>query len=117
MENRKVGDVCYFKRGAYFGKCVITKVIVVTDEKETVVNYEIRLYGKDKTMQVVVEEIFDSFDDAKNCLLNELKDVYKTQTAKISADKESKFDSWEAQYQEEISNRQADVEKNMKNNV
>jgi len=116
MENRKVGEVCYFKRGGYFGKCVITEVITVIDEKGTIVNYKIRLYGKDKILQVALEEIFDSFEDARNYLLTELEGTYTKQTEIIKNDKESKFDAWEAEYQAEKDIEGLKVKEEVKNN-
>ena len=98
---RKVNDVCYFVRGGHFGKCVITKIITVTDNENTTINFEIRPFGLDKPIQLHKDDLYNSFAIARNYLLEELKKAYEKQVNVVKNDKENKFDTWEKDYQEE----------------
>ena len=98
---RKVNDVCYFIKNNHFGKCVIEKSVTIQTKEATVIQYEIRPYGLDKPLQIHSDNLYDTFEEARQIILKMLTDSYNKQIEVIKNEKEEKFDDWEAKYQEE----------------
>ncbi len=102
MSVRKIGSTCYFIKGNHFGKCYIEKVIMIATSKETIMQYEIRPYGLNKPLQVHAENLYDTFEIARQEVIRMLQESYEKQIEIIKNDNETKFDDWEAKYQTEL---------------
>ncbi|MGD2071975.1 MAG: hypothetical protein PVG65_00590 [Candidatus Thorarchaeota archaeon] len=99
MKKRKVGEVCYFIKNGYFGKCRIESIVTVESKEGTVINYQIHPYGLEKSVQIHEEDIKDTFEEARQEALELLKMKYEKNVETIKNDTEEKFDTWEAEYQ------------------
>ena len=97
---RKVNDVCYFIKNSHFGKCVIEKSVTIQTKDDTIIQYEIRPYGLDKPLQIHADNLYNTFEEARQTILKMLEDSYNKQIEVIKNEREEKFNDWEAKYQE-----------------
>lgn len=80
MNKYKLNDIVFFVHGTHVVKGVVDEYILHYTQTKVIVKYFIRPYGLDKMVTIDAEKVYDTLEEAKEVVINHLKETYKKES-------------------------------------